>query len=106
MRISDWSSDVCSSDLLVEAKVQRELRRARVVAVHRQPAIESRHGDDMVVPEARRGAGTIDIDDDLRRLRLQPIESTGKIGRASCRGRVCREGEISWVYVSSKKKKT
>src|SRR3546814_18141382 len=29
MRISDWSSDVCSSDLLVDAQRAAELRRTR-----------------------------------------------------------------------------
>src|SRR3546814_3608655 len=40
MRISDWSSDVCSSDLLHPA-VNRENKRLRAHLVIRQPAIES-----------------------------------------------------------------
>src|SRR3546814_20629387 len=31
MRISDWSSDVCSSDLLMKIAAQRELRRGEQV---------------------------------------------------------------------------
>src|SRR3546814_3089514 len=33
MRISDWSSDVCSSDLIVEAGIVAEAHRRRVAAM-------------------------------------------------------------------------
>src|SRR3546814_14394275 len=43
MRISDWSSDVCSSDLLVRAAVDRDQQfgalRGEMLAHRRQPAI-------------------------------------------------------------------
>src|SRR3546814_4266140 len=39
MRISDWSSDVCSSDLL--AGPHRPARRLRRIADHREPVMTS-----------------------------------------------------------------
>src|SRR3546814_1860091 len=72
MRISDWSSDVCSSDLRL-----MELRYA-----HRDCHCRDYHGDADEVAHseetycpAMRGRST-----------LQPAE----IGRASCRERVCQ----------------
>src|SRR3546814_1900823 len=62
MRISDWSSDVCSSDLTVENPAQPWPERA------------GRTG----WPQGARPART------ARRHRL------GEIGRASCRERVCQ----------------
>src|SRR3546814_9540605 len=88
MRISDWSSDVCSSDLRIEAgpvargaadaavhhEFGRILRHVRIEIVldhpvHRfgEPALAAQRG-------AARGA-------DL---------AGGEIGRASCRERVCQ----------------
>src|SRR3546814_4708623 len=67
MRISDWSSDVCSSDLLVAA-----------------------------LPDALQGVGGIlhlVHEDDVRLLsgdRPTDARATVEIGRASCRERVCQ----------------
>src|SRR3546814_10098519 len=72
MRISDWSSDVCSSDLLLLRIVVRksiglfDLRRKVVLALH---------------------AGEIGV------AELRPLLAhfgCQKIGRASCRERVCQ----------------
>src|SRR3546814_5774208 len=48
MRISDWSSDVCSSDLRAEAFAQRQ-RRDRPVALS---ILSSRHVGDLAAIEA------------------------------------------------------
>src|SRR3546814_15549652 len=103
MRISDWSSDVCSSDLEI--------------------------GDDLVEPLACRvhiGAGThdhLDHEDAELRERLvvgadldrelflaheligetRRIEPTEQIGRATCRERVCQYVWSSGVAGSLKK---
>src|SRR3546814_7614325 len=69
MRISDWSSDVCSSDLLGQAAAG--LAR---------------------VPQARgHGVGDLHADDVAEHLGegLLPVR-VEKIGRASCRERVCQ----------------
>src|SRR3546814_10110227 len=75
MRISDWSSDVCSSDLQAEHLTNR--LRADPAAFH--PGVRDRLIEDRQ-PVARRtfgGAG-----DQRQRF--------GQIGRASCRERVCQ----------------
>src|SRR3546814_12106716 len=104
MRISDWSSDVCSSDL------------HGVIEYRRHGAIEP---PDRLEPEwiaAEQSNSTIILGQDavLKLLRcIQPgihpeAEMTRylhQIGRASCRERVCQYGEISVVAVSLKKKK-
>src|SRR3546814_7157936 len=77
MRISDWSSDVCSSDLL------------EVILVRPEP------GDGVI----RRFVADDALGDDIRLIvrilhRFQPDDDTLgiiiQIGRASCRERVCQ----------------
>src|SRR3546814_7116588 len=73
MRISDWSSDVCSSDLLGPRKPV-----SQVVVLD--------------------GAGLRQVEDDAAQLRVDPLElgrklseaTADQIGRASCRERVCQ----------------
>src|SRR3546814_7215524 len=78
MRISDWSSDVCSSDLQQHHQDQKEAGDA-------DPAARITRGDD------------VDLDDDREvhiptRVRSQPKAKlsffTRQIGRASCRDSV------------------
>src|SRR3546814_19794104 len=97
MRISDWSSDVCSSDLpghpcgprgrpgpgppdVRLRAVARDLASAPVRHLSGEPA-----GADLETPAPAPAAGC-------------------EIGRASCRERVCQYGKISVVGVSLKKK--
>src|SRR3546814_14665813 len=88
MRISDWSSDVCSSDL--------------------PPRIE------IILVDIEPGA-TVAVADHARLARLrrrgpaQPGPAVGAvhaggIGSASCRERVWQYVSLSWVSVSFKKK--
>src|SRR3546814_4677806 len=77
MRISDWSSDVCSSDLL---------------AILRIGLLESlRCGDDAVadVGAAFLVAGLVQRKDHIAR-KLAGFLDDREIGRASCRERVCQ----------------
>src|SRR3546814_21038864 len=86
MRISDWSSDVCSSDL--EAAMQRyEHRLARGLA-----AILNLLAPDVVIL----GGGL----SNLERLYV----NVPQIGRASCRERACQYVYISVPAVSFTKK--
>src|SRR3546814_3183144 len=64
MRISDWSSDVCSSDLLIDTEEQEGSFQ------NNQEVVVSGDGDEGYEEE-------------------QEVEET-KIGRASCRERVCQ----------------
>src|SRR3546814_17678316 len=91
MRISDWSSDVCSSDL---------------------PAARSAGGGGAGGPAWQRGRGSAGVDRPGRRAHpacggsssLRP-DRAGTIGRASCRERVCQYLSLSVVAVSLKKNK-
>src|SRR3546814_1996117 len=81
MRISDWSSDVCSSDLPV---------RAAAVAARYAEAFPLAYRTDYGAAEA-----AIDIGH-MRRIVVGEAADTGhaqahrdEIGRASCRERVC-----------------
>src|SRR3546814_4683084 len=70
MRISDWSSDVCSSDL---RELQRRVDEARL-AIGRErnrPALTNANAESLVAQSFRDSLST-------------------KIGRASCRERVCQ----------------
>src|SRR3546814_17380835 len=107
MRISDWSSDVCSSDLNLDehvdrGAVDRQDRRAlagrqrpdyrRLFAVADEPLV----ADDghLAGDRQRAGAGARDGAD------------LHQIGRASCRERGCQYGLIQVVAESFKKKET
>src|SRR3546814_10154241 len=83
MRISDWSSDVCSSDLLPTPG---------------SPTIVTRCGSRWAT--ARRNVAR------RRSSSLSRPTNTRQIGRASCRGRGCQYGLISVVAASFKRKKT
>src|SRR3546814_11916044 len=93
MRISDWSSDVCSSDLakaycMALETAEGEARAAvAALAVH---ACVANKGDALLGIAARCAA---------RASLLQHKE----LGRASCRERVCQYLSISVVAVSLKK---
>src|SRR3546814_3707294 len=69
MRISDWSSDVCSSDL-----VALEARLRRTCVAPRQRRHEEEFGDGLTYRD------TVDA----------IVPQSDQIGRASCRERVCQ----------------
>src|SRR3546814_11964661 len=118
MRISDWSSDVCSSDLVS--------RHQAVAVAAQQPrrlpcAPEAQRGLEALLrlreerALRRRDAGDAEgAQHRSRALRprlarppgssLQSLQAR-QIGRASCRERVCQYGEISVVAEALKKKK-
>src|SRR3546814_20603584 len=95
MRISDWSSDVCSSDLAFHAVLGPRHGDGEGFFVEHQ---RGRHGPDVVdilaagleiaQPPALLDVGQTDL---------------GKIGRASCRESVCQAGSLSVVAASLKK---
>src|SRR3546814_13080223 len=119
MRISDWSSYVCSSDLLgkgarsarIEADRDDRLIALRVIALLRVDQLfaadhhlAAQHFERRAIAFAR------GIGDDLAAHRHAAGRGLGRVGmgwrgRASCRERVCQDGEIPVVAVSIKKKK-
>src|SRR3546814_16991209 len=99
MRISDWSSDVCSSDLPIWVAVTASL-------------IEYQ-GEEMIVASAYDLTEQRNAEAQMVRQRdaLYPSEKLSalgslQIGRASCRESVCQNGSISVVRVSLNKKTT
>src|SRR3546814_15229984 len=100
MRISDWSSDVCSSDLAGNpvpfGVIQALGHVAADVAGRDRQTVELAHR--VVLDPLHPVAQTAD----RRVVRERRIE---EIGRASCRERVCQYVLISVVAVSLKQKK-
>src|SRR3546814_12403972 len=109
MRISDWSSDVCSSDLLSLARAREATIDAkRAVFEGRSPAQEKQR-DKRRIKEAKsfgefgeRWLVKAPMADSTRAMRRSIFERellpvwknrllTEKIGSASCRERVCRD---------------
>src|SRR3546814_8666114 len=79
MRISDWSSDVCSSDLVYEHSVGTGFARQERV---RKEATRNEEGRDDAPGDERR---------DVRQDHVREERSAAlQIGSASCRERVCR----------------
>src|SRR3546814_14682253 len=95
MRISDWSSDVCSSDL--EMPTLSALHRRQW---HRHLGYRVHHGRERRTLYLRR-----QYQHQLQQ-RCRGGRRAIQIGRASCRERVCQYVSISVVAVSLKKTKT
>src|SRR3546814_15487761 len=102
MRISDWSSDVCSSDLscVTMAAAGVDVAKAEV------------KGKEVTTAEVRaRGRREERMDESVMASALEAelgrrsARIASEIGRASGRERVCKEVEITVVAGSLKKKK-
>src|SRR3546814_18554144 len=102
MRISDWSSDVCSSDLEMIARSAVDDAQDGETTIPAQVAgfegRERQHLDQLLahVPARDQQCAGLGV---ARGLQLQR-----EIGRASCRERVCQYVSISVGAVSLKKK--
>src|SRR3546814_4437962 len=77
VRISDWSSDVCSSDLA----------RARAAPWPHRNIVILRPFDEIGDDQEIAGKAHLDDDPDFE---VEPREIGLEIGRASCRERVCQ----------------
>src|SRR3546814_17463471 len=118
MRISDWSSDVCSSDLLETDRPAEAVEAAgyadRRTGGHRDAGRDDRAGDVVLQLHAVDGDAMAQVHVEGRRdggrapqqvvglVEGQPAP-VAQIGRASCREGVCQYGSISCVAVSLKK---
>src|SRR3546814_12919223 len=86
MRISDWSSDVCSSDLVVRVRTHNtNIRTNTKINTNQTTTITT---ESYINPTTNH----------------MPQQHRNQIGRASCRERVCKYVSISVVAVSLKKK--
>src|SRR3546814_18887561 len=105
MRISDWSSDVCSSDLRLGAALQdrdttallRRWRRGVRGLLRNFLRGERQH-------RSNRLQESDPVDQRRCRSRQPRKRQRDEIGRASCRERGCQYVSISVVAVSLKKK--
>src|SRR3546814_4197229 len=82
MRISDWSSDVCSSDL--DKGMNSKMNAALVVQGNTKSTIAAY--DDALLSQALLFASALQT----AKVIEMPICESQKIGRASCRERVCQ----------------
>src|SRR3546814_17266967 len=104
MRISDWSSDVCSSDLLGVSPQFVLQHLARRIA--RQFVEDAEPFGGFLPGNSRCGEMVAQFVERQRRARHQHNAGAhDQIGRASCRDRVCQYVSISVVAVSLKKNK-
>src|SRR3546814_2300499 len=100
MRISDWSSDVCSSDLFqLKARIEAGLlggndQRTDGRVFAKQRSLRPAHQLDMIeideVQPAEANMGEEDIVDDEPDARFRAVIVGVEIGRASCWERVCQ----------------
>src|SRR3546814_18016927 len=113
MRISDWSSDVCSSDLYGAERIgidRHPLDGKRVNVPHDQRE-RGIHGQFFAIAGGNRRSLRVAQGGERRarfpgRWSLPPSSrARGQIGRASCRERVCQSVWISVGAVSYTKKK-
>src|SRR3546814_4465530 len=89
MRISDWSSDVCSSDLLTEVLEGAGLADVgMLVRILDVRDVDGEIGDVVVDAQERREAAGFQKIPRLGQRRQQ--RALVQIGRASCRERVCQ----------------
>src|SRR3546814_17912346 len=113
MRISDWSSDVCSSDLAhglgsLDDMAVNLVHGCLYVARYKRGGDDAQRDDGGKQPagisqkDVRQGDGCGQDDDGWwgsQAVYCQP-QGSGSIGRASCRERECQYGSILGVAVS------
>src|SRR3546814_13418860 len=95
MRISDWSSDVCSSDLLVlllreERGVDRDEGRGEYALAEQ---VLEEVGDLQCRAKDVRGGAVAEV---VREHALAHEAGDAEIGRASCREGVCQSCRSRW----------
>src|SRR3546814_12410406 len=104
MRISDWSSDVCSSDLVVECDAEGG-EVGLVPGLHAADEVLGRKAGLFRGQHDRRAMGVVGADE-VHGAAGQAARAHQKTGRASWRGRGGQYVEISGVADKLKKKKT
>src|SRR3546814_14341941 len=105
MRISDWSSDVCSSDLPRlspnVAGVRGRMGLCRTAGEPTPAAAAPPYADVTYADVTYAGV----TGDPSSRIPFMPLRALREIGRAACRERVGQYVSISVVAVSLQKKK-
>src|SRR3546814_12549227 len=109
MRISDWSADVCSSDLIdaLRGVIDDALRRLSPKSAMAKALAYGRKRWDALTRYTGEGQAEIDNHIAQRAIRSNAIgRQNWQIGRASCRESVIQYVEISVGAGSIKTKKT
>src|SRR3546814_11219888 len=122
MRISDWSSDVCSSDLLGDEPLRPWDAAARAVSTAAKAKVAIVFGCErtgltneeldlchaVTMIPANPGYSSLNLSQAVQVLayELRKASLPEENGRASCRERVCQYVSISVVAGEFKKKKT
>src|SRR3546814_17834050 len=112
MRISDWSSDVCSSDLGVDRDPYLLTPGPLTTSLETKQAMLHDWGSrdqEFIAFNARVRERLVELAGGVGRYTTVPIQGSGtfaveEIGRASCWERVCQYVSIWVVAVSLKKK--
>src|SRR3546814_20818453 len=113
MRISDWSSDVCSSDLypgetivsVLGIRHQESSGRATTPISKTDTKLARANGTNGILWHPSIHLTTDQVFQYHHEHALTLHEAYEEIGRASCRERVCQYVKISGVAVSLNKKK-
>src|SRR3546814_20373579 len=110
MRISDWSSDVCSSDLLNSGlprpDTQRVITQGRVIGIENECRAIIRMPDQVGMVHKRvRFPAIAPLVHEMHDKRMTTSTTYIQIGTASCRARVCQYVKISVVAVLLNKNK-
>src|SRR3546814_11040534 len=91
MRISDWSSDVCSSDLIFPTISIRKHRNRVQSLQDKLVGARKKHLGYGPGKGKKGGAVGNSVDERIKRIMQgSPMLGADEIGRASCRARVCR----------------
>src|SRR3546814_3914761 len=95
MRISDWSSDVCSSDLIKVTSGGNNSLPVISITVHEGPISSFVKLDFLLIQEVKSSSLAIKVRNNgnvaLISSKRKTCETTlEQIGRASCRERVCK----------------
>src|SRR3546814_19907693 len=106
MRISDWSSDVCSSDLTTMAATLAAYFR-KIPVGHVEAGLRSGNIYHPWPEEVNRKVAGAVADLHFAPTETAPaaLPAQNEIGRAAGRERVCQYGEISFGAISLTKKK-
>src|SRR3546814_5182997 len=89
MRISDWSSDVCSSDLKLNLQLSADERLSLVFNDFRSPEALDPLGLTRAQFDEKPKQAAPQAEQYNTRKRIKQTQG-GEIGRASCRAKVCQ----------------
>src|SRR3546814_2822192 len=89
MRISDWSSDVCSSDLASAARAGHDMVEGQVLRPEVVATVLALEGVAQEDVKSGEGGAAVQADVLLQRDHAGQPHLEAEIGRASCRERVC-----------------